>query len=76
MHLNVSFRHLNYVNIVFQLNVVRYEIKVNFCLVLDFFAKMRQKVKKSVMVTARQSRKCQVSPSTLYHVRRFLPYNV
>ena len=43
-------------------------ISSNFCLVLDFFAKMRQKVKKSVMITARQSRKCQVSPSKVLEI--------
>ena len=42
MHSNASFKHLNYVNIVSQLEVVRYEISIHFCLVLDFFAKVKK----------------------------------
>ena len=41
-HSNASFKHLNYVNIA-SIEVVRYEISINFCLVLDFFAKVYKK---------------------------------
>ena len=40
MHLNAFFKHLNYVNIVSQLEILRYEISIHFCFVLDFFEKV------------------------------------
>ena len=41
MHSNVSFKHSNYVDIVYQSNAVSYEISVHICLILDFFQNSR-----------------------------------
>ena len=43
MHSNASYKHLNYVNIVSQLEIVRYEISIHFCFILDFFCKSIKK---------------------------------
>ena len=40
MHLNAFFKHLNYVNIVSQLEMLSYEISFHFCFVMDFFEKV------------------------------------
>ena len=52
MHLNISFKHITKVFVDYKLNFVQYEINDYFCLVLGFFCKMRQKVKKSVIMKA------------------------
>ena len=42
MHSNASFKYLNNVNIVSQLDIVRYEINIDYWFVLDFFQKYKK----------------------------------